>query len=199
MTAPAPRRIRFQGTLAPRLFRRAILAHLGRSVPGWKALVVVFGSALLALSVLAVSRRDLASAARLLGFASLAAFFGLFLRIIARNTWRAQAARYQDLRGFLDSEGVEMSSKAGERWLPWAAISHWIATDDFLVLKHGRQLEILSRKLFASDSDWQEAHHLLSEHGTPHESEAHRTWSPVLTLTVIVFEVVLAWSVYRGF
>lgn len=146
-----PGMIRFEGTLTPELYRRAVtrqMAPIRLTAVMWIAAAVF---------VLLSAKLD-----RPLSWAVPVAFIvaGVWIlmtpRISARRAFATDRLVSERMTGEADEEGVRIESAHGRADLPWASMHKVVITADLVLLYQSAVLaRILPREFFADDEAWQ--------------------------------------------
>jgi len=181
--------IRFEGTLTPATYRRA-LAVSGRSMP-----VVALG--LIAAGVINLFFADLATpVAWAMPF--FLVLFGVTLLIMPRMTvtraFATDKLLSERITGEADEQGVRMEQAHGRSDLPWAMMHKVVVTPALVTIYQSAQLlRIFPREFFADEQSW-EAFRRLAAAAPSAAPPPPRPIRVFLLWIVIIIVVFVVWT-----
>jgi len=143
--------IRFEGTLTPDTYRRA-LAGSGRPMQIVAWVLILAGGINLCFANLAVPVSW--------GMPFFLVLFGVMLLVMPRMTVKRAFATDRTLgdpiTGEADEQGVRMESTHGSVDLPWALMHKVVVTPDLVTIYQSASIiRILPRQFFADEEAWQ--------------------------------------------
>jgi len=186
--------IRFEGTLTPEIYRRA-LAVSGGSMP-----LVAWG--LIAAGAINLRFADLAAPVSW-AMPSFLLLFGVMLLITPRMTVKRAFATdkflSEPITGEADEQGVRLETAHGRSDLPWAMMHKVVITPALVTIYQSAQiLRIFPRAFFADEQSWEAFRRLAT--AAPSVAKPPRGPIRVILLwIVIIIAVFVVWELFTHF
>lgn len=186
------RMIRFEGTLTPDLYRRA-LAVSGRSMQ-------VVAWMLILASVVNFRFADLAkpvSWAMPLFIGTFGVMLLLAPRFTVRRTFATDRLLSEPVTGEADEQGVRLETAHGRSDLPWALMYKVVVTPNLVTIyQSASSIRILPREFFADEESWEAFRRLAAAvpsaaAPSPHPIRVFLLW---IAIIVVVF---IVWTLFK--
>ena len=184
--------IRFEGTITPDLYRRA-LAVSGRSMQlvAWVLIV----AAVIALSSAKLAQPVAWAMPLFMGT------FGVMLLLAPRFTVRRAFATdrllAEPVTGEADEQGVRMETAHGRSDLPWTLMHKVVVTPNLVTIyQSAGTIRILPREFFADEESWQGFSRLAAA-APSNAKPSPRPMRVVLVWIAIIVVVFILWTLFK--
>jgi hypothetical protein len=184
--------IRFEGTLTPEMYRRA-LAVTSRSMQtvGWMLMLA---------GVINVRFANLAQPVSW-AMPSFLALFGLMLlvspRMSVKRAFATDRLLSEPITGEADEQGVRMETAHGRADLPWTLMHKVVVSANIVTIYQSVQIiRMLPREFFADEESWQAFRRLAA--AVP--SSAKPSLRPIYVFLLwigIIIAVFILWEIFR--
>ena len=188
--------ITFGGSLRKTDLAAALRLHGGNALRRWQ--LGAFATLAAAGLVLAVATERLFA---LVALIAVAMFILTLLgpRIAAHQQWDGYQTLREEVSGSADAEGVVVDYPSARGEVEWTALYGYKMDQERVLLYQSRLLfNVVERRFFAGEDDWQSFRELVRQKAEPHRASAMRRFLPyaVLWLTLFV-ATILVWSFLR--
>jgi MFS family permease len=184
--------IRFEGTLTPEMYRRA-LGVIGRRMRFFAGLWIVVG-------VIGLFSAHLDRPVSW-GWPLFLVLFGLMLLLSPRMTVKRAFATdlflSEPITGEADEQGIRMEQPHGRTDLPWTMIHKIVMTPNLVTIYQSASLlRILPREFFADEESWQAFRRFAA--AAPSSAKPSPRLMPMFLVWIAIIVVVfLLWMLYQ--
>jgi hypothetical protein len=184
--------IRFEGTLTPEIYRRA-LAVSGRSIQIVAWVLILAGVINLCFANLALPVSW--------GMPFFLVLFGVMLlfspRMSVKRAFATDRLLSEPITGEADEQGIRMEQAHGRVDLPWTLMHKIVVTPTLVMIYQSAQLlRILPREFFADEESWQAFRRLAAASPSNAKPSPRPIWRLVVWIAIII-AVFLLWSLYQ--
>jgi hypothetical protein len=183
--------IRFEGTLTPEMYRRA-LGVMGRRMRFFAILWIVVG--LIGLFSAHLDRPVT------WGWAVFLILFGVMLLVSptmsVKRAFATDRFLAEPITGEADEQGIRMEQRHGRTDLPWTMIYKVVMTPNLVTIYQSASLvRILTREFFADEESWQAFRRLAA--AAPSSKPARRPIYMFLLWIAIIVVVFILWELFQ--